>query len=827
MLDYLPDFLDGLFNMLSDTNREIRQAADSALSDFLRELIVSTVFEFGSIISILVDQCKSSTKERLNRLTAITWLAELTHHPRSNNHLPASSTTTSDEIDSPQKRNPLIQYHADILSAIMYCISDNEREIRLVAERTNDDLLQLVKDTKNFSIDNRVDTNKSSNKYTKHRDDVKIELRSLLDVLTSEMFLKKDDVATKMAILRWINMLLEKFQNGMNSFTTELLPILLNLLSDPSDDVILLNIQVLSRISLSIIPNKKQLPPPSKKPNMTTIDNDKSNISAFPIDEEHGEEVVVTDDDDLDDVNDDAKDHLDIKQATSSASTETDKDDGKELQFQLVLTEILRLFAKDRKLLETRGSLIIRKLCVLLNAKSVYIRMAHTLSSMYEKNTMNNDQSTNYHPKQQQMQHVNISVEYQHSSLQFISTMIQTLNLILLTASELHDLRSSLGRSFVNVNSLDHVAAANKSIMSTPSSALCKRKDKWVHPVHEGIVMTNSRDGIIVEQLSNDGINELLDGNNDIDNDSVVFATLYNCWCHNPVATFSLCLLAQAYDLSFALIQKFSQMEDVTVGFLMQLDKLVYLLESPAFVHLRLQLLNVDAIYHASLLKSIYGILMCLPQGDAYRLLNDRLATVCNLRDNLGISNNSSNHIHAVDSIDDDNDVDHPIVGQKGLDMKKLLERFDSVMEQHLDVKRRLSRQQEQQRKYNNNAMVHTNINYGKTSPNAPSFHEGNMNTMTSVDERIYDINKPQQHHNVVGAESMKYTTGGNILNHPSQTTNTKRQNQEHQYHHQQQQQFSTKPGIVTSTSFHQRPPPPPPPPINASLQTASSYQHQ
>merc|ERR1719491_1865393 len=30
MLDYLPDFLDGLFNMLSDSNREIRQAADSA-----------------------------------------------------------------------------------------------------------------------------------------------------------------------------------------------------------------------------------------------------------------------------------------------------------------------------------------------------------------------------------------------------------------------------------------------------------------------------------------------------------------------------------------------------------------------------------------------------------------------------------------------------------------------------------------------------------------------------------------------------------------------------------------------------------------------------
>ena len=81
MLDYLPDFLDGLLNMLSDSNREIRSAADGALSEFLRELAVSTVVELGPIVSILVAQCQS--KERLNRLTAITWLTELIHHPYS------------------------------------------------------------------------------------------------------------------------------------------------------------------------------------------------------------------------------------------------------------------------------------------------------------------------------------------------------------------------------------------------------------------------------------------------------------------------------------------------------------------------------------------------------------------------------------------------------------------------------------------------------------------------------------------------------------------------------------------------------------------------
>lgn len=36
MIDWLPDFLDGLLNMLSDGNREIRLAADLALKDFLK-----------------------------------------------------------------------------------------------------------------------------------------------------------------------------------------------------------------------------------------------------------------------------------------------------------------------------------------------------------------------------------------------------------------------------------------------------------------------------------------------------------------------------------------------------------------------------------------------------------------------------------------------------------------------------------------------------------------------------------------------------------------------------------------------------------------------
>ena len=53
MLEYLPDFLDGLLNMLSDPNREIRQQADNALAEFLLELKAAPAVDTGRLLKIL------------------------------------------------------------------------------------------------------------------------------------------------------------------------------------------------------------------------------------------------------------------------------------------------------------------------------------------------------------------------------------------------------------------------------------------------------------------------------------------------------------------------------------------------------------------------------------------------------------------------------------------------------------------------------------------------------------------------------------------------------------------------------------------------------
>ncbi|KAI9168178.1 hypothetical protein H9P43_007550 [Blastocladiella emersonii ATCC 22665] len=197
-------------------------------------------------------------------------------------------------------------------------------------------------------------------------------------------------------------------------------------------------------------------------------------------------------------------------------------------QFDVLMADILLLFCRDRKLLEARGSLIVRQLCLALSPEDVF----RSFSQVLER----------------------------EEDVEFASTMITNLNLILITSAELSDMRRRL-RAF-------------------------------------------EKDG---QQL---------------------FADLYRSWAHSAVATFSLCLLAQAYEHGFNLLQIFEDLE-ITVNLLVQIDKLVQLLESPVFSYLRLQLLEPDR--YPYLFKCLYGLLMLLPQSSAFATLRNRLTCVSTL----------------------------------------------------------------------------------------------------------------------------------------------------------------------------------------------------
>ena len=105
---------------------------------------------------------------------------------------------------------------------------------------------------------------------------------------------------------------------------------------------------------------------------------------------------------------------------------------------------------------------------------------------------------------------------------------------------------------------------------------------------------------------------------------SALFETLHRAWAYSPASLFALCLLSQSYTHAAAIAERFAEL-DVTLPFLLELDQIVQLFESPAFVQQRTQLLRPQQ--HPDLVRAMYNLLMVLPQSQAYTLLEHRLTS--------------------------------------------------------------------------------------------------------------------------------------------------------------------------------------------------------
>ncbi|RID76066.1 hypothetical protein BRARA_B03062 [Brassica rapa] len=461
MLGFLPDFLDGLFNMLSDSSHEIRQQADSALSEFLQEIKNSPSVDYGRMAEILVQ--RASSPDEFTRLTAITWINEFV------------------KLGGDQ----LVRYYADILGAILPCISDKEEKIRVVARETNEELRSVhVEPSDGFDVG------------------------AILSVARRQ--LSSDHEATRIEALNWISTLLNKHRTEVLCFLNDIFDTLLKALSDSSDDVVLLVLEVHAGVA--------------KDPQY----------------------------------------------------------------FRQLIVFLVHNFRADNSLLERRGAIIVRRLCVLLDAERVYRELSTILEG--------------------------------EDNLDFASTMVQALNLILLTSPELAKLRNLLKGSLV------------------------------------------SREG------------------------KELFVALYASWCHSPMAIISLCLLAQAYQHASVVIQSLVE-EDINVKFLVQLDKLIRLLETPIFTYLRLQLLEPGR--YTWLLKTLYGLLMLLPQQSAaFKILRTRLKTVPTYsfsgvgqisRASSGVPFSQYIH-HREDGGAEDNNINN---SHQGINFAARLQQFENVQNQH------------------------------------------------------------------------------------------------------------------------------------------------
>jgi vacuole morphology and inheritance protein 14 len=102
-----------------------------------------------------------------------------------------------------------------------------------------------------------------------------------------------------------------------------------------------------------------------------------------------------------------------------------------DIYFKAFLINLLQLFSTDRRLLETRGSLIIRQLCLTLNTERIF----RTFAEILEKEEASNIQGC-YFPR--------VVGNEIYQDLEFASFMVQRLNVILTTSPELGDFRKRL-----------------------------------------------------------------------------------------------------------------------------------------------------------------------------------------------------------------------------------------------------------------------------------------------------------------------------------------------------------------------------------------------
>jgi len=167
-----------------------------------------------------------------------------------------------------------------------------------------------------------------------------------------------------------------------------------------------------------------------------------------------------------------------------------------------------------------------------------------------------------------------------------------------------------------------------------------------------------------------------------VQNEHQLFLALFDAWCYDPISTLSLCLMSKMYELGAKLIVYFANV-DITIGFLMQVDKLVTLIESPTFVHLRLELL--EPYRNPYLLKIMYGLLMLLPQNNAFNSLRIRLQSASS----FGLLQDENVNIKMANS--GRTDV-RKAAASKDIDIEKLFRQFVSVQDKF--KKQRLRRQE-------------------------------------------------------------------------------------------------------------------------------------
>ncbi|NWI15377.1 VAC14 protein, partial [Crypturellus soui] len=254
LLDYLPEILDGLFQILGDNSKEIRKMCEVALGEFLKEIKKNPPsVKFAEMANILVIHCQAS--DDLIQLTAMCWMREFIQ----------------------LAGRVMLPYSSGILTAVLPCLSydDRKKNIKEVANVCNQSLMKLVipedddvdeakqpmptpaepaseetlskteavsgGEPETFAVDIWVlplsFLHSLSFLCSSERIPVTLNLDGIVQVLDCHLHDTSIGMMTRIAVLKWLYHLYIKTPRKMFRHTDSLFPILLRTLSDESDEV--------------------------------------------------------------------------------------------------------------------------------------------------------------------------------------------------------------------------------------------------------------------------------------------------------------------------------------------------------------------------------------------------------------------------------------------------------------------------------------------------------------------------------------------------------------------------------------------------------------
>ncbi|CDW58889.1 protein VAC14 [Trichuris trichiura] len=206
LVQYLNQILDGLFQILTEQTPRIRELCEVVMGEFLRSIIENPEnADLEHMVNVLIVQAQS--QDEFAKHIALTWLLAFLN------------------LDSKK----MLCYAPGYLMAILPCLSceDGQENIREVSQRTNTALMKLVSDE--VAESEKV-----------------LDLAAIVNVF--ECSLSQGPVRTKIAALEWIDHLYQAMPVRFFAYMEELFHSLLQLLSDPSDEVVSCDVRVLSHL---------------------------------------------------------------------------------------------------------------------------------------------------------------------------------------------------------------------------------------------------------------------------------------------------------------------------------------------------------------------------------------------------------------------------------------------------------------------------------------------------------------------------------------------------------------------------------------------------